>query len=104
MLLKTAKLYLGVDPFDTIGVMLGPAVKSHGPHVLGTSLLPGVAEAQPVVGLLNLHTAASIRINGQQEVAEISGLSCSRAKHPSKKQKMAPAADDNGGARWGWVI
>lgn len=80
-------LYLSVHPFDTVGVMLSPAVELHGAHVLGASLLPGVAEAQPVVGLLNLHTATSIRIKGQREEAEFVGPSCSRAKHPSGDRK-----------------
>lgn len=46
--------YLSVDPFDAVGVMLCPAVEVHGTHVLGTGLLPGVAKAQPIIGLLNL--------------------------------------------------
>lgn len=46
--------YLGVDPLDSIRVMLSPAVELHRTHVLWTSLLPGVAIAQPIVSLLHL--------------------------------------------------
>lgn len=79
--------YLSVDPFDTIGVMLSPTIETHRAHVLGASLLPGVAEAQPVVGLLNLRTETSIHINGQREAAEFVGPSGSRAKQPSGDRK-----------------
>lgn len=54
--------YLGVDPLDALGGVLHPAVEVHGQHVLGASLLPGVAIAQPVVSLLHLqgeHTGGS---------------------------------------------
>lgn len=34
--------------------MLGPAVEVYWAHVLWASLLPGVTEAQPIIGLLNL--------------------------------------------------
>lgn len=54
MCLKSS-FYLSVDPFDAVGVMLSPAVEAHGTHILGTGLLPGVAKAQPIIGLLNLH-------------------------------------------------
>lgn len=83
---STSPAHLSVDPFDAVGVMLSPAVEVHGAHVLGASLLPGVAEAQPVVGLLNLRTATSIRINGQRE--EGGGVCrAPRAEHPSGDRK-----------------
>lgn len=34
--------------------MLGSAIEMHRTHVLGASLLPGVAIAQPIISLLNL--------------------------------------------------
>lgn len=46
--------HLSVHPFDAVWVMLSPAVKVYRAHVLGASLLPGVTEAQPIIGLLNL--------------------------------------------------
>lgn len=76
--------------------MLGPAVESHRAHVLGASLLPGVAETQPVIGLLDLHTATGIK------EAELVG--CSPGEASIRRRKMAPAGDDNGRARWCGVI
>lgn len=46
--------HLSIDPFDAVWVMLSLAVKVYRAHVLGTSLLPGVTVAQPIIGLLNL--------------------------------------------------
>lgn len=66
--------YLGVDPLDSIRVMLSPAVEMHGTHVLWTSLLPGVAIAQPIVSLLhldndiNLYQGQLLRGGGRQGV------------------------------------
>lgn len=46
--------HLSVNPFDTIMMMLGPAIETHWTHVLRTCLLPRVAIAQPIISLLNL--------------------------------------------------
>lgn len=52
--------HLSVNPFGTIGVMLGPAIEVHRTHVLRTSLLPGVAKTQPIISLLNLNNGINL--------------------------------------------
>lgn len=46
--------HLRVDPFDSFGRVLDPAIEVDGPHVLGARLLPRVPVAQPIISLFHL--------------------------------------------------
>lgn len=46
--------YLSVNPLLAAGGVFHTSIEVDGEHVLGARLLPGVAESEPVIGLLSL--------------------------------------------------